>query len=66
MRLSFIPQWRRAFFERVARTIERDKCHPCIIGWSLGNESGYGVTHDALAEWVRARDASRPLWCGLA
>ena len=34
--------------------VERDKNHPCVILWSLGNESGYGADHDALAAWVRA------------
>ena len=41
--------------------VERDKNHPCVIFWSLGNESGYGPNHDAAAGWVRARDPSRPL-----
>ena len=41
--------------------VERDKNHPSVILWSLGNESGYGPNHDAAAGWVRARDASRPL-----
>ena len=41
--------------------VERDKNHPCVILWSLGNESGYGPNHDAAAGWVRAADPSRPL-----
>ena len=41
--------------------VERDKNHPCVILWSLGNESGYGPNHDAAAGWVRGRDPSRPL-----
>ena len=41
--------------------VERDKNHPSVIFWSLGNESGYGPNHDAAAGWVRARDPSRPL-----
>src|SRR5439155_25329663 len=41
--------------------VERDKNHPCVILWSLGNESGYGPNHDAAAGWLRARDPSRPL-----
>ena len=41
--------------------VERDKNHPSVILWSLGNESGYGPNHDAAAGWVRARDPSRPL-----
>ena len=41
--------------------VERDKNHPSVIIWSLGNESGYGPNHDAAAGWVRGRDPSRPL-----
>src|SRR5690625_4398002 len=41
--------------------VERDKNHPSIIIWSLGNESGYGKNHDAMAEWVRKYDPTRPI-----
>lgn len=54
-------QWVGAFLDRVQRMVERDKNHPSIIVWSLGNESGYGPNHDAAAGWVRGRDPSRPL-----
>ena len=55
------PRYRSAFVDRVARMIERDRHHPSIIAWSLGNESGYGVNHDAAAGWARRADPSRPL-----
>lgn len=55
------PRWARAFHERCARMVERDKNHPSIIAWSLGNESGYGRNHDLVADWIRARDPSRLL-----
>ncbi len=55
------PRYRAAFVDRVARMIERDRHHPSIISWSLGNESGYGANHDAAAGWARRADPSRPL-----
>ncbi len=53
--------WTTAFLERGKRMVERTKNHACIILWSLGNESGYGPNHDALAGWIRHTDPSRPL-----
>ncbi len=53
------PEWREAFMDRARRMVERDKNHPSIIIWSLGNESGYGPNHDAMAEWIRAADPTR-------
>lgn len=54
-------QWREPFLDRVRRMVERDKNHPSVIIWSLGNESGYGPNHDAMAEWVRQADPTRPI-----
>ena len=53
------PEWRDAFLDRAVRMVERDKNHPSIIIWSLGNETGYGPNHDAMAEWIRAADPTR-------
>jgi len=58
-RLCHDPEWRTAFLERGARMVERDKNHASIIVWSLGNESGYGPNHDAIAGWIRGYDPSR-------
>ncbi len=54
-------RYRSAFIERGARMVQRDRNHPSIIAWSLGNETGYGANHDALAGWIRRVDPSRPL-----
>jgi beta-galactosidase len=55
------PRYLSAWVSRVSRMVERDKNHPSVIAWSLGNESGYGANHDAAAAWVRRYDPSRPL-----
>lgn len=50
-----------AFLDRVMNMVERDKNHPSIIAWSLGNESGYGPNHNAAAGWLRQAEPSRPV-----
>jgi beta-galactosidase len=54
-------EWGPAFLERAIRMVERDKNHPSIIIWSLGNESGTGPNHAAMAGWIRDRDPTRPI-----
>ncbi|SEB48905.1 glycoside hydrolase family 2 TIM barrel-domain containing protein [Paenibacillus sp. GP183] len=60
-RLSSDPAWKEAYIDRGIRTVERDKNHPSIIMWSLGNESGYGENFAAMAEWMRKCDPTRPI-----
>jgi beta-galactosidase len=53
------PSWRAAYLDRMARTVHRDKNHPCVIMWSLGNESGTGRNVEAIAELARGLDPTR-------
>ncbi|MEO3942156.1 glycoside hydrolase family 2 TIM barrel-domain containing protein [Paenarthrobacter nicotinovorans] len=55
------PAWREAYVDRMERTVERDKNHPSIIMWSLGNESGTGANLAAMSAWAHARDTGRPV-----
>ncbi|MFB6849151.1 glycoside hydrolase family 2 TIM barrel-domain containing protein [Streptomyces sp. NPDC056373] len=55
------PRYLNAFVDRVSRMVLRDKNHPSVIIWSLGNESDYGANHDAAAGWVRRHDPTRPV-----
>jgi beta-galactosidase len=55
------PAWTTAILERVTRMAQRDKDHPCVVMWSLGNESGWSPAHEAAAAWLRAYDGSRPI-----
>ncbi|MCV5132771.1 hypothetical protein OFL98_29215, partial [Escherichia coli] len=53
--------WLPAMSERVTRMVQRDRNHPSVIIWSLGNESGHGANHDALYRWIKSVDPSRPV-----
>jgi beta-galactosidase len=55
------PAWGPAHLDRVRRMVERDKNHPSIIIWSLGNEAGDGVNFEAAYAWLKKRDPSRPV-----
>ncbi|MGE4286883.1 MAG: glycoside hydrolase family 2 TIM barrel-domain containing protein [Phycisphaerae bacterium] len=53
------PSWGPAHLDRTKRMVERDKNHPCVIVWSLGNEAGDGVNFEATGAWIKSRDDSR-------
>ncbi len=57
--LTNLPEWEGAFVERMVRAVERDKNHPSIIFWSLGNESDFGDNHRAMIRWLKSRDDDR-------
>ncbi|MET1053433.1 MAG: glycoside hydrolase family 2 TIM barrel-domain containing protein [Mycetocola sp.] len=55
------PNWLEAYVDRIERTIERDKNHPSIVLWSLGNEAGTGSNLAAMSAWAHSRDRTRPV-----
>ena len=57
--LSNNPDWAHAYMERAVRLVLRDKNHPCVLFWSLGNESGVGPHHAAMTAWIHAYDPTR-------
>lgn len=57
--LTHNPAWGKEFLERAIRMVLTYKNHPSIYSWSLGNESGVGVGHAAMAGWIREYDPSR-------
>ena len=59
--LASTPDWADAFMDRVVRMAERDKNHPSVIFWSLGNESGYGPNQAAMSAWLHEFDPTRPV-----
>ena len=59
--LAAVPSWEKAHVDRNVRMVQRDKNHPCVIFWSLGNEAGGGSNFSAAAEAIRGIDTSRPI-----
>lgn len=59
--VSNLPEWQAAHLDRVKRLVERDKNHPSVIIWSLGNEASNGKAFFAMYDWVKSRDNSRPV-----
>ena len=55
------PSWGPAHLARTQAMVERDKNHPSVIIWSLGNEAGNGVNFMQNYDWIKSRDPSRPV-----
>ncbi|KAL5601060.1 uncharacterized protein BROUX77_005309 [Berkeleyomyces rouxiae] len=55
------PEWEAAYVDRAQRMVLRDRNHPCIIMWSLGNESWYGRNHQVMADYIKKVDSTRPI-----
>jgi beta-galactosidase len=60
-KLDHETSWTGAYLERISRMALRDKNHPSVIFWSLGNEAGSGPNHAAMAAWIHDFDITRPL-----
>ena len=56
-------EWKPAYLDRMVRAYHRDKNHPCIFSWSLGNESGHTEAHYDMLQWLRAQDHRRLIHC---
>lgn len=57
------PAWKKAFVDRMERAYHRDKNHACIFAWSTGNESGNGINHVAMIEYIKENDKKRLVHC---
>ncbi len=59
--VSNFPEWKAQHMDRMIRLVERDKNHPSVIIWSLGNEASNGKAFFAMYDWAKERDPSRPV-----
>ena len=55
------PEWKAQILDRQYSLVERDKNHPSVIIWSMGNECGNGDNFQAAYDWIKSRDTSRPV-----
>ena len=60
-KLASDPDWASAFLDRAIRMAERDKNHPSVVMWSMGNEAGYGPNFAAVSAWLKDFDPTRPV-----
>ncbi len=55
------PEWKAAWVDRGLSMVNRDKNHPCIFSWSMGNETGWGANFDAMYKAMKTLDPTRPI-----
>ena len=53
------PAWEKAIVDRVRLMVQRDKNRPCIVMWSMGNESAYGCNFEKALAWTKNFDPDR-------
>ncbi len=58
---AFHEEWFEAHKDRNVRCVERDKNHPSVIIWSMGNECSNGTVFQDIYKWIKQRDVSRPV-----
>ncbi len=58
---AYLPSWKGAHLDRTIRMFERDKNHPSVVTWSLGNEAGNGDNFFTIYNWLKAHDNTRPI-----
>ncbi|MCA5003757.1 glycoside hydrolase family 2 TIM barrel-domain containing protein [Sphingobacterium bovistauri] len=59
--IAYLDEWQDAHLDRMIRMVERDKNHPSVIIWSLGNEASNGKAYYTMYDWTKKRDRSRPV-----
>ena len=60
-KLASDPSWAAAWIDRMQRLVIRDRNHPSVIFWSLGNEAGWGTNFALTAAWTHEYDPTRPV-----
>ncbi|MEI8243390.1 MAG: glycoside hydrolase family 2 TIM barrel-domain containing protein, partial [bacterium] len=55
------PQWEAPIVDRMQRMVLRDRNHPSVVIWSLGNEAGFGCNHAKMKAAANALDPTRPI-----
>ena len=53
------PAWLPSALDRASAVVERDKNHPSVFSWSLGNESGVGINFEVMSDYIRRADPTR-------
>lgn len=55
------PEWKEQYVDRARQLVMRDKNHPCVVMWSLGNEAFYGCNFQSMYDLIKSIDQSRPV-----